>query len=228
AGGCHGHGQGRRRRRASRRGAHGTLPRHQPLQPGIAPGTSQERLSDPRFPYEGTQEVRPEGRAQALPVHQALKNWCRSNYFGQMTVPASDANADRVFSKGFAGTGWNGTGRQSFRRRFFRPSGSGAMAQAAAPRSRPARQPARGCCGAWCDHLQVAQRARKTAIYLGGIVAVEITMKELLEAGVHFGHQTRRWNPKMKEYIFGERNGIYIIDLQKTLKMFKEASKFVQ
>ncbi len=55
-----------------------------------------------------------------------------------------------------------------------------------------------------------------------------ITMKELLEAGVHFGHQTKRWNPKMKEYIFGERNGIYIIDLQKTLKMFKEASKFVQ
>jgi small subunit ribosomal protein S2 len=53
-------------------------------------------------------------------------------------------------------------------------------------------------------------------------------MKELLEAGVHFGHQTKRWNPKMKEFIFGERNGIYIIDLQKTLKMFKEASKFVQ
>jgi small subunit ribosomal protein S2 len=53
-------------------------------------------------------------------------------------------------------------------------------------------------------------------------------MKELLEAGVHFGHQTKRWNPKMKEYIFGERNGIYIIDLQKTLKMFKDASKFVQ
>ena len=52
-------------------------------------------------------------------------------------------------------------------------------------------------------------------------------MKELLEAGVHFGHQTRRWNPKMKEYIFGERNGIYIIDLQKTQRMFKEAIKFV-
>ncbi len=52
-------------------------------------------------------------------------------------------------------------------------------------------------------------------------------MKELLEAGVHFGHQTKRWDPRMKEYIFGERNGIYIIDLQKTLKMFKEASKFV-
>jgi small subunit ribosomal protein S2 len=60
----------------------------------------------------------------------------------------------------------------------------------------------------------------------GGYLA-NITMKELLEAGVHFGHQTKRWNPKMKEYIFGERNGIYIIDLQKTLKMFKEASKFV-
>jgi small subunit ribosomal protein S2 len=53
-------------------------------------------------------------------------------------------------------------------------------------------------------------------------------MKELLEAGVHFGHQTKRWNPRMKEFIFGERNGIYIIDLQKTLKMFKEASRFVQ
>jgi small subunit ribosomal protein S2 len=52
-------------------------------------------------------------------------------------------------------------------------------------------------------------------------------MKELLEAGVHFGHQTKRWNPKMKEFIFGERNGIYIIDLQKTLKMFKEASRFI-
>ena len=54
-----------------------------------------------------------------------------------------------------------------------------------------------------------------------------VTMKELLEAGVHFGHQVRRWNPKMKEYIFGERNGIYIIDLQKTQRMFKEAIKFV-
>jgi small subunit ribosomal protein S2 len=52
-------------------------------------------------------------------------------------------------------------------------------------------------------------------------------MKELLEAGVHFGHQTKRWNPKMKEYIFGERNGIYIIDLQKTLRMFKEATRYV-
>ncbi len=54
-----------------------------------------------------------------------------------------------------------------------------------------------------------------------------ISMKELLEAGVHFGHQTKRWNPKMKEYIFGERNGIYIVDLQKTLKLFKDAMRFV-
>jgi small subunit ribosomal protein S2 len=54
----------------------------------------------------------------------------------------------------------------------------------------------------------------------------QITMKELLEAGVHFGHQTKRWNPKMAKYIFGERNGIYIIDLQKTLKKFRDAYVF--
>jgi len=52
-------------------------------------------------------------------------------------------------------------------------------------------------------------------------------MKDLLEAGVHFGHQTKRWNPKMKEYIFGERNGIYIIDLNKTVKLFRDAEEFV-
>jgi small subunit ribosomal protein S2 len=57
---------------------------------------------------------------------------------------------------------------------------------------------------------------------------VSVTMKELLEAGVHFGHQTKRWNPKMKEYIFGKRNGIYIIDLQKTIKLFKNALQFVE
>jgi small subunit ribosomal protein S2 len=54
-----------------------------------------------------------------------------------------------------------------------------------------------------------------------------ITMKQLLEAGVHFGHQTKRWNPKMKPFIYGARNGIYIIDLQKTVKLFKRAYKFV-
>jgi len=55
-----------------------------------------------------------------------------------------------------------------------------------------------------------------------------ISMKELLEAGVHFGHQTKRWNPKMKRYIFGKRNGIYIIDLQKTLKLFNDAAEFAR
>ena len=55
-----------------------------------------------------------------------------------------------------------------------------------------------------------------------------ISMKQLLEAGVHFGHQTRRWNPKMAEYIFTERNGIYIIDLQKTVKKIEEAYYFVR
>ncbi len=55
-----------------------------------------------------------------------------------------------------------------------------------------------------------------------------ITIKQLLEAGVHFGHHTRRWNPKMQEYIFTERNGIYIIDLQKTVKKFEEAYAFVR
>ena len=54
-----------------------------------------------------------------------------------------------------------------------------------------------------------------------------VTMKELLEAGVHFGHQTKRWNPKMKPYIFGARNGIYIVDLQRTVRMFKTAYDFV-
>ena len=55
-----------------------------------------------------------------------------------------------------------------------------------------------------------------------------ISMKSLLEAGVHFGHQTRRWNPKMKRFIFTERNGIYIIDLQKTVKKVEEAYDFVR
>jgi len=56
----------------------------------------------------------------------------------------------------------------------------------------------------------------------------QITMKQLLEAGVHFGHQTRRWNPKMKPYIFGARNGIYIIDLQKTVRYFRTAYNFLR
>ena len=55
-----------------------------------------------------------------------------------------------------------------------------------------------------------------------------VTMKQLLEAGVHFGHQTRRWNPKMAPYIFTQRNGIYIIDLQKTIKMLDDAYNFMK
>lgn len=62
----------------------------------------------------------------------------------------------------------------------------------------------------------------------GGILMPVVSMKQLLEAGVHFGHQTRRWNPKMAEYIFTERNGIYIIDLQKTVKKLDEAYNFIK
>ena len=58
-------------------------------------------------------------------------------------------------------------------------------------------------------------------------VASSVSIKDLLEAGVHFGHQTRRWNPKMKDYIFGARNGIYIIDLQKTVGKLRDALAFV-
>jgi small subunit ribosomal protein S2 len=58
--------------------------------------------------------------------------------------------------------------------------------------------------------------------------AQSVSLKDLLEAGVHFGHQTKRWNPKMKEFIFGERNGIYIIDLQKTHRLLQDALQYVQ
>src|ERR1700745_2727504 len=63
---------------------------------------------------------------------------------------------------------------------------------------------------------------------VSNIIMTEISMKQLLEAGVHFGHQTSRWNPKMKPYIFGARNGIYIIDLQRTVKLFETAYGFVR
>ena len=62
----------------------------------------------------------------------------------------------------------------------------------------------------------------------GTSVTPTVSMKELLEAGVHFGHQTKRWNPKMKDFIFGERNGIYIIDLQKTHRLLQDALQFIQ
>lgn len=78
--------------------------------------------------------------------------------------------------------------------------------------------------------MQKCQREQR--IYrrknLGGHIMAVISMKELLEAGVHFGHQTRRWDPKMDEYIFTERNGIHIIDLQKTVKLVDEAYNFIR
>lgn len=73
------------------------------------------------------------------------------------------------------------------------------------------------CLDSYC--LKVKQTEEKN---LGGAIMAVISMKQLLEAGVHFGHQTRRWNPKMSRYIFTERNGIYIIDLQKTVKKVEE------
>ena len=73
--------------------------------------------------------------------------------------------------------------------------------------------------------LSHVERRKKTKGVLN--IMAYITMKELLESGVHFGHQTKRWNPKMKPYIFGARNGIYIIDLQKTVRMFRTAYDFI-
>jgi small subunit ribosomal protein S2 len=71
-------------------------------------------------------------------------------------------------------------------------------------------------------------KQRRKIKQTGGMKMSVITMKQLLEAGVHFGHQTRRWNPKMDTYIYMERNGIYIIDLQQTVKKFDEAYAFVK
>src|SRR6185295_9365834 len=70
----------------------------------------------------------------------------------------------------------------------------------------------------------VSDRKRRELFYGGNLTG--IALKDLLEAGVHFGHQTKRWNPKMKPFIFGERNGIYIIDLAKTAKLFRDAEQF--
>src|SRR3954454_22317796 len=75
--------------------------------------------------------------------------------------------------------------------------------------------------------IQAEEGAAKDAIPIKEVVLAQITMKDLLEAGVHFGHQTKRWNTKMKEYIFGERNGIYILDLNKMVKKFRDAQEFV-
>ncbi len=77
------------------------------------------------------------------------------------------------------------------------------------------------------DSAIYLQKGRKNGNDTEGSMSA-VTMKELLEAGVHFGHETKRWDPKMKPYIFGARNGIYIIDLQKTVQFFKEAYQFVR
>lgn len=81
-----------------------------------------------------------------------------------------------------------------------------------------------------CRFITVNPRLRRRVeINLGGIKQMaQITMKELLEAGVHFGHRTHRWNPKMKKYIYAGRNGIYIIDLHQTLKLYDKAKDFIQ
>jgi small subunit ribosomal protein S2 len=84
--------------------------------------------------------------------------------------------------------------------------------------------------GRWCPFERVLRRkkTRRRKNQGGFIKMAVVSMKQLLEAGVHFGHQTRRWNPKMAEYIFTERNGIYIIDLQKTVRKLEEAYNFVR
>ena len=119
-----------------------------------------------------------------------------------------------------------------------RASASSSPSASAAFRSR-ARSRKRGFAAALRCNLNAIQAHANSALgrVRAGLVRTQtqnkeafchqFRMKELLEAGVHFGHQTKRWNPKMKEYIFGERNGIYIIDLQKTLKLFKDAMRYV-
>src|SRR6202034_3821 len=77
------------------------------------------------------------------------------------------------------------------------------------------------------DRSRVGAR-RVTFARFNNNAMTEISMKQLLEAGVHFGHQTSRWNPKMKPYIFGARNGIYIIDLQQTVRMFRATFDFAR
>src|SRR5208283_5425984 len=72
------------------------------------------------------------------------------------------------------------------------------------------------------------KKPKQEEVYMTSSSAAQVTIKQFLEAGVHFGHQTRRWNPKMAKFIFGERNDIYIIDLKKTMKMFRDACEFAK
>jgi small subunit ribosomal protein S2 len=107
-----------------------------------------------------------------------------------------------------------------------------AAAPAAEPEAAPAAEPeaaaAPEAAPAPAEPPAAAAAPEGTPPTTGVQDPLDFTIKDLLEAGVHFGHQTRRWNPKMKDYIFGERNGIYIIDLQKTHRLLREALQFVQ
>ena len=80
---------------------------------------------------------------------------------------------------------------------------------------------------AWRAHARNSNSASGSVVHADGGGLTPITMEDLLEAGAHFGHQTKRWNPKMKQYIFGQRNGIYVIDLGRTATLFQEAEDFV-
>jgi hypothetical protein len=176
-------GEGRRGGRTVGSGAHGSFARAGEAESGIASGAAQEWIFDARFAHEGTQEVRAEGRAQAIPVQQAvtLQRRGKPRRGESGGKPALQKSLDSaILTRGRI------HGRQG-----------------------PAKKDA-------ALAIACGSRGSKHPFTRGGTLGVEITMKELLEAGVHFGHQTRRWNPKMKEYIFGERNGIHIIDLQKT------------
>src|SRR3954466_5257807 len=100
--------------------------------------------------------------------------------------------------------------------------------------SRATRAPRNARSTGWWERANASSSANGNASGVSGFsrtgsggTLAAIAMKDLLEAGVHFGHQTKRWNPKMKEFIFGERNGIYIIDLGKTVKLFREAEEFI-
>ena len=96
------------------------------------------------------------------------------------------------------------------------------------PEAAPAEAPAEAAAEATPEATPEAAAETPAAEAAPAAPKGPVTIKELLEAGVHFGHQTRRWNPKMKDYIFGERNGIYIIDLQKTHRLLQDALQFVE
>src|ERR1043166_4427835 len=92
----------------------------------------------------------------------------------------------------------------------------------------PARRLVRGSCPVIDPGPRSAGRLQSTTARRKDHMATQVGVRELLEAGVHFGHQTRRWNPKMRRYIFGERDGIYIIDLMQTVELLERARAFAE